>query len=167
MSETRGERLYSANELAKAVGVAATTIRNWTSRSERALGTVATPSGRQMYRLSDLSTFITQNPDLRTAHIISERFAAVTSGGTYRVQHDQDGPAPMTDQALEEAEYLRSAIRDLRTAVEASVQAVVRSAELAEQTAAAHREVIAALQVTVRAYDSAMAITYSSRTLHD
>lgn len=166
-NEGLGERLYSANELAQLVGVAATTIRNWTARPQRSLSTVETLSGKTMYRLSDLSSFVSQNPDLRKARAVAELVASRRFRGVYAETVDIRTNTPTYPQATEEAESLRAALRDMRAAVEASVQAVARCAELAENTAAANREVIAALQVTVRAYDAAMATMYSSRTNHD
>jgi hypothetical protein len=44
----------------------------------------------------------------------------------------------------------------MKTAVDASVAAVGRSAALAREVASAHEEIIAALRVTIQAYDSAM-----------
>ena len=167
MDKPSRERLYSGNELAKLVGVAPTTIRNWTCKSERPLHAITAPSGRQIYSLSDLSLFIMENPDLRTARVVSERLATLTAEGTFAARHHQGNPSPTATPVTEEAETLRAALRDMRAAVDASVQGVVRSSELAEQTAAAHREVIAALQVTVRAYDAAMAMLDRSRTRHD
>ncbi len=163
------ERLYSANELAKLAGVGPTTIHNWTRRPSRALATVAAPSGRLMYRLADLRQFIAENPDLR---------AAVTAG----VRLDQadlhqstTADAPNSDET---AEALRAALRDLKTALDASTRAVARYAELEKQTAAAraeidkqtataHSEIVADLQVALRAYDSAFTIATASVTRHD
>jgi DNA-binding transcriptional MerR regulator len=166
--DVQEEPLYSANRLAKLAGVAATTIRNWTMRPDRALASVETPSGHRMYRVSDLHRFIAQNPELGTAAEAGRRVA----GGHPVIVRESDAGTPgrrRTEAAspAEETETLRAALRDLRTALDASVQAVARSAELAEQTAVAHREVIAAFQTTVRAYDSAFTISTASRTLND
>jgi len=161
------EQLYSANGLAKLAGVGATTIHNWTVRPDRALATVQAPSGRRMYRVSDLRRFIAQNPDLRGAAAAGRCLAPRNSQAASLRRSDTSGASAEADTAGTEAETLRAALRDLKTAVDASIQAVARSAELAEQTAAAHREIIAALQVTVRAYDSAMTIVTASRTRHD
>ncbi len=164
--EASTERLYSANGLAKLAGVGATTIHNWTIRPARALTTVEAPSGRRMYRVSDLHRFIGQNPDLRGAAATRLRLAAMGPKDADPQRSDTQGTLAQPSSG-EEAEALRAAVRDLKTAVDASIQAVARSAQLAEHTAVAHREVIAALQVVVRAYDSAMATATESRTLHD
>jgi hypothetical protein len=156
------EQLYSANALAKLAGVGPTTIHNWTTRPARPLATVSAPSGRIMYRLSDLRQFVIENPDLRGAAAAGLRLQAA----------DRNAGAPSglpTESHVpdEEAEALRAALRDLKTAVDASTRAVARSAELARQTAAAHSEIIAELQVTLRAYDSALTIATASATRHD
>lgn len=156
------EQLYSANALAKLAGVGATTIHNWTTRQVRPLATFSAPSGRIMYRLSDLRQFIVDNPDLRGAAAAGLRLKAVD-----HYTGSLPGPPPESYAPDEKAEALRAALRDLATAVDASTRAVARSAELARQTAAAHSEIVAELQVTIRAYDSAMTIATASVTRHD
>jgi hypothetical protein len=47
----------------------------------------------------------------------------------------------------------------MKTAVDASVTAVARSAAMAREVASAQEEIIAALTLTIRAYDSAMTST--------
>jgi len=95
-----------------------------------------------MYSWRLLLTFCEEHPELRGVETVIAR--------SRRVLHPDDEPTP-TDQAT-----LRAALRDLKAAVERSVAATVRSAQLAQETATAHAEVIAALRDTIRAYDSAM-----------
>ena len=66
--------------------------------------------------------------------------------------HGDDGPPPPANDQV----TLQAALRDLKTAVDCSTAAVLRSAQLAQETATAHAEIIVALRDTIRAYDSAM-----------
>src|SRR6266568_1553113 len=135
--------LLSRTRLADQAGVSATTLRNWSARGDRPLQTVMTPSGSEMYSWRLLLTFCEEHPELRGVETVIAR--------SRKLLHPVDELTPLTDQAT-----LRAALRDLKTAVERSVAATVRSAELAPATAKAHADVIAAVRDTIRAYDSAM-----------
>jgi hypothetical protein len=135
--------LLSRMRLADQAGVSATTLKNWSKRSDRPLQTMMTPSGSQMYSWRLLLRFCDEHPELRGVETVIDR--------SRQMLHPVAEPTSPSDQAT-----LRAALRDLKTAVERSVAATVRSAQLAQETAAAHAEVVAALRDTIRAYDSAM-----------
>lgn len=135
--------LLSRTRLADQAGVSATTLKNWSERADRPLQTIMTQSGAEMYSWRLLLTFCEEHPELRGVETVMAR--------SRKLFHPDHGRTSRTDQAT-----LRAALRDLKTAVERSVAATVRSAQLAEETAKAHAEVVAALRDTIRAYDSAM-----------
>lgn len=135
--------LLSRTRLASQAGLSATTLKNWTTRDDRPLRTVTTPAGVQMYSWRLLLDFCQEHPELRGVEAALAQSRKLVGGG--------DEPSPPTDLVT-----LRAALRDLKTAVDRSTAAVVRSAELARETGVAHAEVVAALRDTIRAYDSAL-----------
>lgn len=137
------DALMSRGQLARQAGVSATTLRNWTIRDDRPLQTVTTASGIQMYSWRLLLEFCHEHPELRgveTALARSRELLRANNGGS-----------STGDQLT-----LRAALRDLKMAVDRSLAAVTRSAQLAQETATAHVEIVSALRDTIRAYDSAM-----------
>lgn len=137
------DNLLSRMRLADQAGVSATTLKNWSARSDRPLQTVMTPSGSQMYSWRLLLRFCDEHPELRGVETVVAR--------SRQSLHRAPEPTSPSDQAT-----LRAALRDLKTAVDRSVAATVRQAQLARETAAAHAEVVEALRDTIRALDSAM-----------
>jgi hypothetical protein len=135
--------MLSRARLASQAGVSPTTLKNWSGRDDRPLQTIPTPSGTPMYSWRLLLHFCDDHPELRGVDTVRDRSQKV-------FREDNEPPAP-ADQVT-----LRAALRDLKTAVDRSTAAVVRSAQLAQETATAHAEIIAALRDTIRAYDSAM-----------
>jgi len=135
--------LVSRTRLASLAGVSATTLRNWTLREDRPLRTVTTASGTEMYSWRLLLEFCHEHPELRGVEIPLAKSRKIFEEGTE--------PSSPGDENT-----LKAALRDMKTAVDRSVAAVARSAQLAEETATAHAEIIAALRDTIRAYDSAM-----------
>jgi hypothetical protein len=135
--------LLSRSRLASQAGVSATTLKNWSTRDDQPLQTIATSSGTPMYSWRLLLHFCEEHPELRGVETALDRSRKLFRG--------DDEPSAPADQVT-----LRAALRDLKTAVDRSTAAVVRSAQLAQETATAHVEIIAALRDTIRAYDSAM-----------
>jgi hypothetical protein len=135
--------LLSRSRLAGQAGVSATTLKNWSMRDDRPLQTIATSSGAAMYSWRLLLRFCDEHPELRGVETALDRSRKLLSG--------DNEPSTPAEQAT-----LRAALRDLKTAVDRSTAAVVRSAQLVQETATAHAEIIAAMRDTIRAYDSAM-----------
>lgn len=133
----------SRTRMATQAGVSATTLKNWTIRTDRPLETVTTVSGTQMYSWRLLLSFCQQHPELRGVDSVLARSRELFRG-------DDETPAPGDHITL------RSALRDLRTAADRSADATVRSAKLVQELATAHAEIVAALRDAMRAYDSAM-----------
>jgi len=140
----RADDLLSRTRLATQAGVSATTLKNWTMRDDRPLRTVVTSSGTQMYSWQFLLDFCSEHPELRGVE--------TALAHSQMLLHGDDGPPPPANDQV----TLQAALRDLKTAVDCSTAAVLRSAQLAQETATAHAEIIVALRDTIRAYDSAM-----------
>jgi hypothetical protein len=112
-------------------------------RGDRPLCTVATASGVEMYSWRLLLNFCNEHPELRGVETALAK--------SRKLFQEDEQPSSSADEST-----LRAALRDLRMAADRSADAVLRSAQLAEATASAHAEIIAALRDTIRAYDSAM-----------
>lgn len=135
--------LLSRTRMATQAGVSATTLKNWTLRTDRPLQTITTTSGTQMYSWRLLLSFCNEHRELRGVDTALAR--------SRKLFHGDDEPSASVDQAT-----LQAALRDLRTAADRSADATVRSAELVQALATAHAEIVAALRDAMRAYDSAM-----------
>jgi len=136
------EEPLSRAELARRCGVSSTTLRNWTQIPDRPLATKIIDSGTVMYTWAALLCFCDDHPNMPAVQIVRRHTSTrSTSMG-------------MGDNADEAT--LRAALRDMKTAVDASVTAVARAAALSREVASAHEEIVAALSLTIRAYDSAM-----------
>jgi len=123
--------------------VSATTLKNWAIRDDRPLQTVTTASGMQMYSWHLLLEFCHEHPELRGVETALASARRLLGG---------DRDASFAGDQL----TLRAALRDLKTAVDRSLAAVAWSAQLAQETATVHAEIVSALRDTIRAYDSAM-----------
>lgn len=145
-----------AAELAKRAGLSATTIRNWTRR-QPALVSARTPDGKLRFSWADFISYCKANPGLRGA-------ARVLRGS--QAESAQGGPSTPLDPAVE-AESLRAVARDLKTACQRTMDALVTAARLAEETARAHREQLEQLTTTMAAYDAALSQMTAPRTLND
>jgi hypothetical protein len=72
------------------------------------------------------------------------------------------------DHALSsEPESLRAAVRDLRAAAHAHLQAALTAVRLAEETARAHREQLEHMATAFTAYDDALTQVTAPVTLND
>ena len=141
--------LLSRYRLATQAGVSATTLKNWTMREDRPLRTIVTSSGTPMHSWRLLLDFCHDHRELRGVETVLDRSRKLFHG-------DDEASLPADERQVQVQVTLQAALRDLKTAVDRSTAAVVRSAQLAQETAAANAEIIVALRDTIRAYDSAM-----------
>ena len=145
------EELLSRAALARRCGVSSTTLHNWTRTADRPLAATIIAPDTAMYTWAALLRFCDDHPALPAVQIV-RRHKSARSTST--------GMGDKPDEAT-----LRAALRDMKTAVDASVTAVARAAVLAREVASAHEEIVAALSLTIRAYDSAM--TSATAPSHD
>ncbi len=142
MQDPGAQELLSRAALARRAGVSSTTLRNWTRTIDRPLASTMVGSDTAMYTWAALLRFLDDHPALPAVQSVRRRVSA---------RSRSMGVDDKENQAT-----LRAALRDMKTAVDATVAAVGRSAALAREVASAHEELIAALRVTIQAYDSAM-----------
>lgn len=133
--------LMSRAALAKMAGVSSTTLRNWSTLPEHPLDVTVTDSGARMYSWSALLQFCDRHPDLHGVAAVRARQRVVDAG--------LDGAAGHGDATL------RTAVQEMRRALDSSLAALARSAELATEAAATHEQTIAALRLSIRAYEVA------------
>jgi hypothetical protein len=149
--------LLTAAELARHIGISATTIKNWTQREPRPLATVTASDGSVRFTWSHLNDFCNEHPGLRGVDKIRQR-----------VVGKPPGPNPATeDPAKVESEDLKSIARDLRNAASSSIQIALEAARLAEETARSHRQQLEGLAQVIAAFDAALSQSTAPSTLHD
>jgi hypothetical protein len=149
MPEIDDDERVSRAELARLAGVSSTTLRNWTRVADRPLVTTLVGSS-EMFTWGDLLRFCADHPAMPATHAVLRR--ASTRSSSTGIGADQDEAT------------LRAALRDMKTAVDAGITAVARSAALAREVASAHEDIVGQLSVIVRAYDSAM--TWATAPTH-
>lgn len=142
MQDPGAEELLSRAALARRAGVSSTTLLNWAHATGSPLEVTIVGSSRAMYTWAALLRFCDNHPALPAVQVVRRRESARSRS----MGADDD----------EDRATLRAALRDMKTAVDASVTAVGRSAALAREVASAHEDIVAALRLTIQAYDSAM-----------
>ncbi len=148
------EELLTASELARAAGVSASTIANWTSRADRPLQTVTTADGAIRYTWSQLQEFCSAHSKLQAARRIRRR---ALSGLQLK-------PEEASAVQLEE---LKSLTRDLRTAVHEVLQAAIEAARQNEEAARSHRLQLERFATAFAAYDAGLGQATAPSTLND
>ncbi|HEY3713189.1 MAG TPA: hypothetical protein VGL39_01580 [Jatrophihabitantaceae bacterium] len=142
VAEVGDDEPVSRAALARRAGVCSTTLLNWTRVADRPLVPTMVGSDATMYTWDALLRFCNDHPAMPAAQVVRRRVSSrPPSAGT---GGDEDEPT------------LRAALRDMKTAVDAGIAAVARSAALAREVASAHEDIVGQLRVIVRAYDSAM-----------
>jgi transcriptional regulator with XRE-family HTH domain len=157
MTEDAGRdrlELMTASELARALGVAPSTVSNWTKRERNPLKTVLAADGTKLYTWTQLEEFRRSNPGLRGAN------RSVHPGRQERALPSQAADRPQVDE-------LKSIARDLRNATNASVQAALEAARLAEETARSHRVQLEHFAQLMAAYDAALSNITASSSIND
>jgi hypothetical protein len=147
--------LLTAPELAKALGVGPSTVWNWTKRDNNPLRTVTTADGKTRFTWVQLEEFRRANPGLRGLSRSQEH-----AGG-------QDQGTPVATAPGMQVDELKSIARDLRNAANASIQAALEAARLAEETARSHRVQLEHFAQLVTAYDAALSNITASSSVND
>lgn len=124
-------------ELAREADVSPATLRNWASRAESPLATVADPTGKQMHTWAQLLEFCHAHPRLRATRKVLRRHA---TRGTE--PHDRS------------RDVATDVLAGLHTAASVHLDAVVAALRTAEDVARSHRE---QLETLVRTYDTLLA----------
>jgi uncharacterized membrane protein YccC len=147
--------LFSAAELARMVGVSDSTISNWTKLDRRPLQKVVTSDGYVRFTWSHLEEFCRAHPGLR--------------GVAKMRQHPSrsEPPPDQVDGSSLQIEELKSSLRDMRNAADASLQAAIEASRQAEEAARSHRRQLEHLATMVKAYDSAFAQITAPKTIND
>lgn len=148
--------LLTAAELARRLGVAQSTIWNWTKRKCNPLKTTQTADKTTCFTWIQLEEFCRANPGLRGV-------------ARYRQQAIHQGQLPTATTAIAglQVEDLRSMARDLRNAANESVQMALEAARLSEETARSHRVQLEHLAKVIAAYDTALSSITAPSTLND
>ncbi|SRR6266542_1657497 len=149
-AEQEDSALLTAAELARAIGVSATTIKNWTELNNRPLKTVVTSDGAVRFTWSHLDEFCRTHPRLR---------------GVMKIQ--RSAPAAHNVAPTSQIEELKSLARDLRNAANSNLQAAIEAARQAEEAARAHRRQMEHLAASMAAYDAALTQLTAPSTIHD
>jgi transcriptional regulator with XRE-family HTH domain len=147
--------LLTAAELARALGVSASTIWNWTKREPNPLRTVTTTDGAIRFTWIQLNKFREAHPRLR----------GVSKADRYARSPDE--PSPAQTAVAPQAEELKSIARDLRNAAHASLQGALEAARLAEETARSHRLQLEHFAQMMDAYDAALTNITAPSTVND
>jgi hypothetical protein len=148
--------LLSAAELARALGLSATTINNWTKLHSHPLQTVVTSDGHLRFTWSHLHEFCRAHPSLRGVAKIQQQ-----------PPHAEQIPLGQTTTPDSQIEGLKALARDLRNAASSNLQAALEAARRAEETAQSHRRELEHLATTMAAYDSALTSLTAPATMND
>jgi hypothetical protein len=133
--------VMSRAALARKAGVSSTTLRNWSNMAEHPLEARLTDSGARVFSWSALLQFCDHHPDLHGVAAVRAQQRIADAG-----LDDGDGHGDAT---------LRTALQEMRRALDANLAAIARATELATETAGTHAQVVAALQQTIRALEVA------------
>jgi transcriptional regulator with XRE-family HTH domain len=147
--------LLTGAELARALGVSPSTVWNWTKRDSNPLKTVTTGDGEIRFTWIQLEEFRGANPGLR----------GLNRSGEHAGRQDQG--SPVATAAGLQIDELKSVARDLRNAANASIQAALEAARLAEETARSHRVQLEHFAQLVTAYDAALSNITASSSIND
>jgi hypothetical protein len=145
----------TASELAQTLGVAPSTVWNWTTREPNPLKTVLTADGHKRFTWIQLEEFRRANPGLRAVN------------RSVRHADRQHQASSATAAAGLQVEELKSIARDLRNATNESVQTALEAARLAEETARSHRVQLENFARLLASYDAALSNITASSSLND
>ena len=145
--------MLTASQLARELHVSPSTVWNWTKLERNPLKTVITVDCAVRFNWMQLEEFREANPRLPGL-----------SKAPLNTGHDQ---APQALPAAAQAEELKAITRDLRNAANASLQAALEAARLAEESARSHRVQLEQIAQTVAALDAALGNLTAPSTMND